>query len=185
VHELRPVNEADRQRLLTWRNLPDVSRWMYTDHTISQEEHDAWFDRALTRDDARFWIIVADGIDSGMVSVSQIDLRHGTAFWAFYLAEAAVRGRGVGAFTEFTILELVFGEMGLRKLNCEVLATNPAVVAMHERFGFQREGLFRAEIVKSGVPTDVHRLGILAEEWAAIRNEHEAALLEKGILARS
>jgi UDP-4-amino-4,6-dideoxy-N-acetyl-beta-L-altrosamine N-acetyltransferase len=182
ANELRPVVEADRDLLRHWRNQPDVRRFMYTDHVISEDEHAAWFARALTRDDARFWVIRSDGQDVGLVNLYDIDRRHGTCFWAFYIGETDVRGKGVGAFTEFTTLERVFGELGLRKLCCEVLDTNPAVIALHERFGFTREGVFRAQIVKEDGPVDVVRLGLLADEWAAVRDGHREALGAKGIL---
>jgi len=41
---LRDLTEADRERLHTWRNSPDVAAYMYTDHKISRAEHDRWFD---------------------------------------------------------------------------------------------------------------------------------------------
>lgn len=183
MNELRPLAPADSPTLLRWRNLPEIARHMYTDHEISPEEHAAWFERTLAREDVRYWAIVADGTDVGVVNLTEIDERHGTCSWAFYIADPAARGKGTGAFTEYTILELVFSEMGLRKLSCEVLETNPAVLAMHERFGFVREGRFREQILKDGSPVDVHRLGILAREWSEVRDGHREALLEKGILA--
>jgi UDP-4-amino-4,6-dideoxy-N-acetyl-beta-L-altrosamine N-acetyltransferase len=184
MNELRPLAPADAPTLLRWRNLPEIARHMYTDHTISPEEHEAWFERALKRDDARYWVIVADGVDVGVVNLTEIDSRRRTCSWAFYIAEAAARGKGAGAFTEYTTLELVFSELGLRKLSCEVLASNPDVLAMHERFGFVREGRFREQVLKGGEPVDVHRLGILAREWSEARDGHREALLEKGILDR-
>lgn len=170
--------------MLRWRNLPEIARHMYTDHTISPEEHTAWFERALRRDDAKYWIIASDGVDVGLVNLTDIDHRQGTCSWAFYIAEEAARGKGVGAFTEYTILNMVFSEMKLRKLSCEVLASNPAVLAMHERFGFIREGCFREQIQKASGPVDVHRLGILSREWSQVVNGHREALLKKGILDR-
>lgn len=182
MNELRPLTPEDSPTLLRWRNLPEIARYMYTDHAISPEEHAAWFDRTMNRDDARYWIIVADGVDVGVVNITDIDPHHRTCSWAFYIADPAARGKGTGAFTEYTILESVFSEMGMRKLSCEVLASNPAVLAMHERFGFVREGCFREQVLKAEGPVDVHRLGILAREWSQAREGHRETLLEKGIL---
>jgi UDP-4-amino-4,6-dideoxy-N-acetyl-beta-L-altrosamine N-acetyltransferase len=178
---LRPLASTDSPTLLRWRNRSEVARFMYTDHVISIEEHAAWFDRALTRSDARYWIIVSHGEDVGLVCVSEIDRRHSTCSWAFYIAEPSARGHGIGAFTEFTVVDLVFEDLGMRKLSCEVLATNLEVVSMHERFGFVREGLFRGAVVKGGEAVDVHRLGLLREEWIEARETHRIALREKGI----
>lgn len=178
MNALRPVTDDDAPMLLRWRNLPEVARHMYTDHEISPQEHAAWFERIRTRDDVRFWVITTGGVDVGLVNISDIDPRHGTCSWAFYIAEVDARGKGVGSFTEYTILETVFGEMKLRKLSCEVLATNPAVLAMHERFGFVREGCLREQIEKPDGPVDVYRLGMLSREWQQVREQHRKALLE-------
>jgi UDP-4-amino-4,6-dideoxy-N-acetyl-beta-L-altrosamine N-acetyltransferase len=182
MNALRPIAAEDSPILLRWRNRPEVARFMYTDHMISPEEHADWFARALTRSDARYWIIASESEEVGLVGVTEIDRRHGTCSWAFYIAESSARGHGIGAFTEYTTLNLAFDELGMRKLSCEVLASNPTVVNMHERFGFVREGLFRAQILKDGEALDVHRLGLLREEWAQVRETHRAALLEKGII---
>lgn len=173
---------GDASMVLRWRNLPEVARYMYTDHVITPEEHAAWFEAIPNRDDVRYWVITTDGIDVGLVSISDIDTRHRTCSWAFYIADVAARGKGTGAFTEYTILETVFGEMKLRKLSCEVLASNSAVLSMHERFGFTCEGRFRDHIQKPDGPVDVYRLGILADEWNEIREGHRTSLREKGIL---
>lgn len=179
---LRPLSREDGPQLLRWRNSPSVARNMYGDHEIGADEHAAWLERALAREDAHYWIITADGADAGLTSVTEIDARHGTGTWAVYVGEDDLRGRGVGSFALYTVLERVFGELGLRKLSCEVLAFNPGALALYERFGLVREGLLREQVVKAGEPMDVHRLGILDREWRAIRERHRVGLSERGLL---
>ena len=41
--QMRPLADGDRDRLLAWRNQPEVARWMYSDHVISPDEHARWF----------------------------------------------------------------------------------------------------------------------------------------------
>lgn len=158
---------------------------MLTDHTITGEEHEAWFERTLSRDDVRYWIINSHGVDVGVVNLTDIDPDNGTCSWAFYIGETAARGKGIGAFTEYTILDFVFFEMKFRKLSSEVLASNPRVWKMQERFGFVREGCLREQIQKDAGPVDVYCLGILSREWEQVREGHRRALLDKGILTPS
>ena len=35
---LRYLTADDSDRLLAWRNLPEVARWMYSDHEISRAD---------------------------------------------------------------------------------------------------------------------------------------------------
>ncbi|HRD45042.1 MAG TPA: UDP-4-amino-4,6-dideoxy-N-acetyl-beta-L-altrosamine N-acetyltransferase [Caulobacter sp.] len=177
---LRAVVEADRERLLAWRNSPEVAAFMYSDHRITPDEHDRWFDGIAGDPTRTYWIIEADGLPVGLANIVDINRQHGRCAWAYYLADPAVRGLGVGSFVEYWVLEHVFGVLGLQKLWCEVLETNEAVWRLHERYGFRREALFRRHVVKAGAPTDVVGLGILADEWRARRDEMADRLRAKG-----
>ena len=177
---LRGLEAGDSGRILAWRNLPEIRRWMYTDHVIAQAEHDRWFAGILTDPTRRYWIIELDGRPVGLANLADIQPTARRATWAYYLADPAVRGRGVGAYTEFFVIEYVFAELGFNKLWCEVLLDNEAVWKLHEAFGFQREALFRAHAWKDGAPADVVGLGLLAQDWPAQREAMAQRLLAKG-----
>lgn len=167
--ELRPLEPADSGRLHAWRNSPEVAAFMYSDHPITAEEHARWF--AGIAGDARrdYRVIVVDGVPAGLANFADIDRTQGRAAWAYYLADPSVRGKGVGGYVEYLMIERAFGELHLRKLWCEVLVGNEAVWKLHQKFGFRQEALLRAHVVKDGRPTDVMGLGLLAEEWPAVR----------------
>jgi UDP-4-amino-4,6-dideoxy-N-acetyl-beta-L-altrosamine N-acetyltransferase len=177
---VRPTLPSDRDRLLEWRNQPDVARWMYTDHVITPAEHERWFLAALADPSRKYWIIELDGAPVGLANLYDISPANRKAAWAYYLASPSVRGKGVGAFVEFWIIEHVFGDMGLDKLCCEVLVENEAVWKIHESFGFQREALLRHHVWKAGQPLDVVGLGLLAEDWAKARAASAERLRAKG-----
>ena len=131
---LRPVTADDSARLMDWRNRPEVSAYMYTDHLISPEEHARWFEGAVKAPDRRYWIIEMDLDPVGLANLAGIDEARRRCEWAYYLAEPSVRGRGVGAAVEFTVIDHVFAALKLHKLWCEVLMENEAVWRLHESF---------------------------------------------------
>lgn len=167
---LRRLRLDDIARVRQWRNLPDVARYMYTDHRIQEGEHARWFGEALDRPDRRYWIIELDGQPVGLANLIDISERHRRAAWAFYLADPTVRGRGVGSFTEEFILREAFLELKLNKLCCEVLGSNEAVVAMHKKFGFVIDGVLRQHIWKHDHFEDVVILSMTADEYRARGN---------------
>lgn len=177
---LRDLSEDDRSRILTWRNSPEVAAYMYSDHAISQAEHDRWFDGLAGDDRRRYWIIEVDGEPVGLANLADIDRTHRRCAWAYYLASPSVRGLGVGSFVEFKVIEHVFGTLGLEKLWCEVLASNEPVWKLHMLHGFEREALFRRHVVKNGERVDVIGLGLLADDWAARRGEMADRLRARG-----
>ena len=175
IVELRALSDDDNERLFAWRNTPEVAAYMYTDHRISPEEHARWF-AGIAGDPRRaYWIIVVDGSPVGLANFYDIDRTHGRAAWAYYLADPGMRGKGVGGFVEYLMIEQAFGGLKLRKLWCEVLASNEAVWRLHQKFGFKEEARLRAHVLKGGEAQDVIGLGLLAEEWA----ESRAAMAER------
>lgn len=179
---LREVQPGDNTQMLEWRNLPEVAQYMYSDHTITLEEHEMWFDHMLGDHTKKYWIIELDDEGVGVANITGIDKKNRLCFWAFYLASPNVRGRGVGSFVEYFVLRYVFEELELNKLCCEVLRFNEGVIQMHKKFGFQQEGLFRQHIFKDGEAYDVVRLAMLRQEWFEIKPEIENKLREKGLI---
>jgi len=156
------VQHAEQVRLI--RNHPEIRKYMYTDHVISPNEHQCWIEKL--KEDKTLEVFVVFKADQliGLVSVNKISYQHRTADWAFYIDPKELGG-GVGVQIEYALLEYVFEDMGLQKLNCEVLSINPKVVKLHQKFGFQNEGFRRANIVKGKERVGVHLLGITATEW--------------------
>lgn len=179
---LRLATAADADAMLAWRNQPEVARWMYSDHLITADEHARFMAKALTDPTRRYWIIELDGAGVGLANLVDISITNRKASWAYYLADPATRGKGVGAFVEVFVLDHVFRELRLHKLCCEVLVENEAVWKMHESFGFVREALYRAHVWKAGEPRDVVGLGVLAAEWEAARPASVERLRARGFV---
>jgi len=162
---LRDVLIADREIIRRWRNQPEIAAQMYSDHLIGQEEHARWFAAAMHDPHRRQWIIAHRGDDVGFACLTELDAAAGTAAWAFYLAAPRLRGSGVGALAEFAVVERAFGPFALRRLSCEVLVDNQAVLHGHEAFGFTRTGVLSARAVKRGAAVDAVALELAREEW--------------------
>ena len=177
---LRPLEGGDSDRLFAWRNRDDVRAYMYSAGLIDRETHDRWFAGALVAADRRYWIIEWDALPVGLANLADISRVHKKATWAYYLADPATRGKGIGACVEYLMIEKVFGECALEKLWCEVLVSNEAVWKLHESFGFKREAEFRRHVVKSDGPHDVYGLGLLKSDWQERRDAARERLMARG-----
>lgn len=179
---LIPLTEDDLELILPWRNAPEVRHNMYTHHEISLDEHRTWFER-MRQDPSARWYLYRDaaGEPRGVVYFTAIDLVQKTAFWGFYASPEAKPG--TGTHMEYEALDLAFGELALRKLNCEVLASNPAVVNLHRKVGFTQEGVFRAQHFDGAAQIDIIRLGLLANEWVEYRERLRQRVTQLDALA--
>lgn len=172
---LRSIDETDLPLVRAWRNSPAVRRNMYAQHEITEAEHQAWF--ARMKDDAQsVWLIHENdkGEGDGVVYFTQIQPANRSAFWGFYAAPDAHPGTGTRLALE--ALDHVFTVLRLHKLNAEAITSNRASLHFHQKMGFKEEGLFRDFHFDGKNYVDVVRLGILASEWTAKREEIQTSI---------
>ncbi|WP_254277479.1 UDP-2,4-diacetamido-2,4,6-trideoxy-beta-L-altropyranose hydrolase [Halomonas sp. 3H] len=160
---LRPMQAQDLERVLAWRNHPEVRRHMYTQRLINPEEHRGWFACASQAPQRHLLIYEQDGEPLGFVNLNVVDTAAGRAEWGFYLAPDAPRGSGQGLGQ--CTLTYAFTTLKLHKLCGEVLADNTRSQRFHERLGFRREATHRDHFHDGNTYHDVIGFGLLAEEW--------------------
>lgn len=171
---LRPVTDDDLSMMRTWRNFPSVREKMYTWHEIPEDEHQRWWARTKSADCHKYFIYEYRDVPTGVVSFNNIDEGNQNASWAFYASPDAERG--TGSRMEFLALDYAFFDLKHHKLSCEVLDFNTSVIKLHKKFGFVEEGVFRQQYQRDGKFYDIHRLGILASEWTAKRDDMLASI---------
>jgi RimJ/RimL family protein N-acetyltransferase len=77
---------------------------------------------------------------------------------------------------EYLILDYAFNHLNLHKIWSEILADNEAPLRLHRWTGFTEEVILREQVFKDGRYRDVVRIGILADEFAARRDDMRESL---------
>jgi UDP-4-amino-4,6-dideoxy-N-acetyl-beta-L-altrosamine N-acetyltransferase len=159
---VRPMVESDLDQVLSWRNHPDVRRFMYTRHEISFEEHARWF--ASTSQDAYRHLLIfeIDATPRGFINIHEIATGR-IANWGFYSAPDAPKGGG-GALGHAAI-GYAFEALGLHKLCGQALTFNDRSILLHLKLGFQREGVLRQQHFDGQQYHDVVCFGLLSSDW--------------------
>jgi UDP-4-amino-4,6-dideoxy-N-acetyl-beta-L-altrosamine N-acetyltransferase len=166
--QLRAIEYEDLPLLVKWRNDPKIYRHFYEQEPLSIVMQRAWFEALLSNPDERLWMIEARETKTaiGTVGLVHIDWRNRKAEWGrFLIYPEEYRHGGYGSEVESLVLRYVFDHMNLNRLQCEVFADNEAVVALHQKFGFQQEGLFREYVFKNGRYRSVVYLALLRHEY--------------------
>jgi UDP-4-amino-4,6-dideoxy-N-acetyl-beta-L-altrosamine N-acetyltransferase len=167
---LREIAKTDLELVRHWRMLPEITSYMYTDPNLTLDDQISWFDRISVSKRDIVWIIeIDDNLPVGVLSLSEIDFINKKCAWAYYIAETAARGKGLAKPLECNIADFVFDVLNLHKLWCEVISTNDRVVALHEKFGSQVEGVLKQHVRKGEQIFDVVRMGLLREDWLVFR----------------
>jgi UDP-4-amino-4,6-dideoxy-N-acetyl-beta-L-altrosamine N-acetyltransferase len=159
---VRPMQHADLERVLAWRNHPDVRRFMYTQQEITLDEHRRWFERTLQDQRKHLLIYESAGTPLGFVHFTQ--LAHGQiADWGFYAAPEAPKGTGRALGN--AALNHAFSKLGLDKVCGQALFFNDRSIRFHLALGFQQEGNLRDQHFDGERYHDVICFGLLLREW--------------------
>lgn len=159
---VRPLIFDDLVQVMHWRNHSDVRRFMFTQHEIGLNEHQAWFARA-SLDATRRLLIAQEGeTHLGFVQFSNVN-QGGVADWGFYLRPDAPKGSGIKL--GWTALKHAFEGLGLHKVCGKCIESNHASIAFHKKLGFQEEGILREQ---QWIGDTYHTLicfGLIQREW--------------------
>lgn len=160
--QIRPMVHADLERVLAWRNHPDVRRYMYTQHEITLDEHQSWFERTLPNPKRQLLIFEVHQQPLGYVNFHETE-NGGIADWGFYLAPEAPKGSGrqLGR----AALNHAFTQLNLHKICGQALAYNDRSIQLHQSLGFEQEGTLRDQHFDGECYHHVICFGLLAHEW--------------------
>ena len=103
----------------------------------------------------------------GFVTVGEIVWNQRVGWLTIGIGDAAARGQGYGTEAVRLALGFAFGELNLRRMQLTVFAYNERAIALYERLGFRREGVFREFLERDGRTWDMYLYGILRGEWEA------------------
>lgn len=160
--KIRPMVYADLDRVLAWRNHPDVRRYMFNQHEITLDEHEHWFERTV-QDPCKHALIFETGNQPlGFVNFNELS-KGGIFDWSFHIAPDAPKGSGrrLGE----TALNYAFLHLKLHKVCGQVLAYNEHSIRFHQTLGFQQEGMLREQYFDGDRYSHVICFGLLSHEW--------------------
>lgn len=163
---IRAMTRSDLERVLSWRNHPDVRRYMYTQHEISLEEHQRWFEQNANNPSRHLLIFELAGVPLGFINFNRLN-SGGVADWGFYVTPSAPKGSG--RQLGHAALDYAFTELKLHKVCGQALAYNERSINFHRSLGFQQEGILRDQHFDGEQYQSVVCFGLLRPEWQPLQ----------------
>jgi RimJ/RimL family protein N-acetyltransferase len=169
--ELRSVRDEDVDRILEFRNLPEVNRWLI--HTeVDPAEFRASCRRAAEDPHDHSVAAVLDGVVIGTVSLEVVDgmgqpgMKARTEAQLGYTFDPAYAGHGYATEAATAMVAYAFERLGVRRITAGCFADNLASVRILEKIGMRREqhGIRDSWHAELGW-VDGYTYGMLAEWW--------------------
>ena len=162
---IRPVTEADTDRIIAWRNAPSVMAHFIYRTPLTRKAHLNWLhNRVETGEVAQF--VIYDGETAvGSVYLRDIDRNNQKCESGIFIGDEDCRGKGIGTAAAKLALAHAFEELGLNRVYLRVFADNLGAIKSYEKAGFRYEGTFRQDVMIDGVGEDIVFMAILREDW--------------------
>jgi RimJ/RimL family protein N-acetyltransferase len=166
---LRPGERADIPLFVRWLSDARTTRHLALRSPIGLAMEERWFETMLDQHGRDRWFFViarrADGRAVGSIDLHEVDHVNGGAGLGIAIGDPLDTSQGYGSEAISLLLDFAFGELRLRRVWLDVYDDNAGARRLYERLGFVREATFRRGLFRHGRFIDVHRLGILVEEW--------------------
>jgi len=170
-----------RLAALTPDDLPVIARW-YEDAEFmrlydaraavpkTKAELDQWLeDLHKSKEIVGFAIRPVDRDDLiGTLELDDILWPHGVCGLAIAIGDRANWGKGYGYEAAQLALAFAFDELNMHRVQVTVFTYNERSLALFEKLGFQREGVYREFLRRDGQRYDMILYGILDREWRAL-----------------
>ena len=108
---------------------------------------------------------VSDGALIGTVGFFEIEWANQVAWLGMGIGERNAWDQGYGTEALHLALQYAFDELNLHRITLTVIAYNERAIALYEKAGFQREGVFREFGQRDGRRYDMYLYGLLRSEW--------------------
>ena len=104
----------------------------------------------------------------GFIEIDGILWTHGAGWLGIGIGEREHWGQGIGGEAMRLALNFAFNELNLHRIQLTVFAYNERAIALYEKLGFVREGVYREALHRDGQRYDMILYGLLRREY---RNE--------------
>jgi len=182
--ELRPVRDEDVDRILEFRNLPEVTRWLIRTE-VEPTSFRAACRRAADDPDDHSMAVVRDGVVIGTVSLEVVDgmgqpgMPTGSEAGLGYIFDPAYAGHGYATEAVTAVVAHAFAKLGIRRITAGCYADNLASARILEKVGMRREqhGVGDSWHAELGW-IDGYTYGLLADDWRDRPSHRSGTLTE-------
>jgi RimJ/RimL family protein N-acetyltransferase len=160
---LRAIKETDIWTLHKWVNDPEVMKYTYFFHPVSEMEQKEWFSSLpQQKNKVLFGIEIIDGEKLiGTCGLSDINHICRKAELFIKISDKSSWGKGFGKEALEILLDFGFSDLNLRRIWLRVMADNERALKLYKKAGFVIEGIMKEDHYIQGEYKDVILLAYL------------------------
>jgi UDP-4-amino-4,6-dideoxy-N-acetyl-beta-L-altrosamine N-acetyltransferase len=150
--------------VLGWRNSDRIRKYMYTDHIISWDEHQAWYNRIKDTGEQILYIFEREGHPVGFFNVTHINRAQGSCSFGLYVGEPDMP-KGTGSALGYCGMEEMIEHLKFKRVIGEVFSFNKATIDFNIRLGFIHEEGKTRQVWKNGQYETILIFDLFPDNW--------------------
>ena len=129
------LDQNDASLALQMRNHEEIRSWMYNQKHIPLPEHLSFIDKLATQTKTRYFLVKQKGHVIGSINFSKIQYGNSVDFGIY--VNPLSQSKGLGKVLEAAGCEYAFKDLGVEKINLEVLESNKKAIDFYTRCGYE------------------------------------------------
>jgi len=163
---IAPFPDDDLASMVKWRTDPDVNKYIRAG-LRTLEAVRKWYDEYFSAAENLLFAIRLEGNLIGYCTIEHIDRDNRKCEVGIVIGEKTHWRKGIGKAALRLLLDRVFSELQMHRVEAIIYEDNAASVNCFTRVGFQFEGRLRQAKRIGGKYGDVLVYGLLRPEWTA------------------
>jgi len=163
MFSFQEIDISHAKMILDWRTSTRVAKHMRTKVNHGVQEQEQWIINSRGCPDFYHWLIIYQEKPIGYLSLSNYNRIGRTASWGFYIGEDEYTGLG-GLVPPF-FYRFCFSELGVEKINAEILFSNTSVIELHQLHGYSFTPNRDRKLDKSGNETLLIAMSLLKDRF--------------------
>lgn len=162
---LRQIEMRDcTKRYVEWLNDPEVNQYLETKWFRQDMESIEAFVKSQRENEHSILFAIISNEDNrhiGNIKIGPINMHYRHADISYFIGDKQFWNKGIATEAISLVCEFGFGELGLHRIEAGAYAAAVGSWKALEKNGFQREGVFREQVLLNGEYMDIYRYGLL------------------------
>lgn len=161
------ISKYDMETIYKWFSNTEFLRYYdyYPPVPLNKEEVDKVFNDYENSNKSKVFAVRLDSAIIGLAGFDDIIEENQVATLFIGLGNESERGKGYGSEAMRLLLEYGFNRLSFHRIQLNVLEFNQGAIALYEKHGFKKEGIFREFVLRDSKRYNLLLYGLLRNEW--------------------
>ncbi len=162
---MRPIKAEDLKMILEWRNSPKIHSAMLTEHKITWDEHQKWFERMQKNLVKLNFLVSYLERPIGYIGYTDFNEEISVCNPGIYIGDATNLPSTAGITIQYMSVAYAFDRLNMKRVETYVLEKNEVAIKISKFIGYKEYSIKNCFISKNGQKEQAIYFVLTREDW--------------------